>query len=141
MSPPRKRIVTDAMIESRSWRRKQAPKYRVEEVAKVFFGMSASWLRLKMSPDEKHPETYFTSEDGTRMEFRRSDPEKMSARVFWLSDIEPMAASLMRFRSISRIQYVRVLDVVQAQAALYQLFDDPSDEDGDEDGAGEGDGG
>lgn len=130
MSPPKKekgpeRIVTDAMIESRSWRRKQAPKYRVEEVAKVFFGMSASWLRLKMSPDKEHPETYFTDEHGRRMEFRRSDPEKMSARVFWLSDIEPMAESLLRYESIARIKYARVLNVVQAQAALYELFDDP----------------
>jgi hypothetical protein len=39
-------MVTEEMIEGRDWARRQAPVYRVSEVAKVFFGMSESWLRL-----------------------------------------------------------------------------------------------
>lgn len=136
MSPPRKqqRIVTEAMIEARSWHRKQRPVYRVDEMAKFFFGMSASWMRLKLNPDKNHPETWFTDEHDNRMVFRRSDPEKASARLFWLSDVEPMAASLLKYGAITRAKYAHSLNVVQAQAALYEL-DKPLQEAGEKDAA------
>jgi hypothetical protein len=99
----RKYIVTDAMMLARSWHRRQMPTYRVEEVAKVFFGMSASWLRLKLNPDKEHPDTWFTI-DGNRMEFRRREGKSTTARIFWLSDIEKMAYSLRDFGAISPAQ-------------------------------------
>lgn len=119
-------MVTEAMILSRDWSRRQAPFFRVEEVAKVFFGMSASWLRLRANPDADHPETWFTHPDGRRIEFRRADPEKAdSARVFLLSDIEPMAYSLYKYGRITAARLTRILQVVQAIAQIYGLFDDP----------------
>ncbi len=130
-------MVTEAMLLSRNWRRRQAPFYRVEEMAKMFFAMSASWLRLKMSADPEHPETWFVR-DGQRMQFRRSNPDKPdSARVFWLADVEPMAYSLHQFGAIDGARLARILTVVQAEAALYGLFDDPPVGEGDDEGAEE----
>jgi hypothetical protein len=117
-------MVTDAMILSRSWYRRQAPIYQVEVVARVFFAMSASWLRLKLNPDREHPETWFVV-NGHRMEFRRRNPDKSdSARVFWLSDIEKMAYSLYDFGAIDGPKLALVLQVVQAEAFLYGLFEE-----------------
>lgn len=114
------------MMMARNWHRRQMPTYRVEEVAKFFFGMSASWLRLKLNPDKEHPETWFVI-NGLRMEFRRRDPAKTdSARVFWLSDIEKMAYSLHDFGVIDNARLARVLHVVESEAELYGLFDDPA---------------
>jgi hypothetical protein len=127
-----KYMVTEEMLHARNWYRRQGPFYRAEEVAKFFFGMSASWLRLKWSPDADHPETWFV-QDGKRMVFRRSNPGKgVSARVFFLSDIEPMAYSLHRFGAISGARLARILTIVQAQAALYGLFDEPVTTPGDD---------
>ena len=137
MSPPKTRdvIVTEAMLETRNWHRLQAPFYRVEEVAKFFFGMSASWLRLHLTPDSDHPQTWFVK-NGAQMEFRRSNPSKAdSSRVFWLSDIQPMAESLHAFGKISNIRLSKILVLVQAEADLYKLFDDPPDGPGDDPGA------
>ncbi|MCW2929887.1 MAG: hypothetical protein JWM19_849 [Actinomycetia bacterium] len=117
-------MVTDDMMAGRTWHRKQGPFFRVEELAKIFFGMSSSWLRLKLNPDPDHPLTWFVTEDGTRMEFRRRDPENSaSARVFWLSDVEPMLWSLREFGAIDSARVVLVLRVVEAVARLYGLFD------------------
>lgn len=127
-------MVTDAMIVGRSWHRRQAPFFRVNVVAQVFFGMSASWLRLKLNPDASHPDTWFVR-DGKRMEFRRLNPAKPSARVFTLADIEPMAYSLRAFGVIDSARLVQILDVVRAMATLYGLFDDPPAGPGDDDGA------
>jgi hypothetical protein len=118
----RKYIVTEAMMLARSWHRRQMPTYRVEEVAKFFFGMSASWLRLKLNPDKEHPETWFVI-DGHRMEFRRREGKSNTARVFWLSDIEKMAYSLKDFGAIDSARLARVLNVVEAEAELYGMFD------------------
>jgi hypothetical protein len=126
-SPLRRYIVTDAMMMARDWHRRQRPTYRVEEVAKFFFGMSASWLRLKLNPDKEHPDTWFTVE-GRRMEFRRREGRSNTARVFWLSDIEKMAYSLQAFGAIDNARLVHVLRVVEAEAELYGLFDDPAAE-------------
>lgn len=132
-------MVTEAMLLSRSWERHQAPFFKVEEVAKVFFGMSASWLRLRMSADAEHPGSWFTYPDGRRIEFRRADPDKTdSARVFLLSDIEPMAYSLHKYGRITAARLARILEVVRAIAAIYNLFDDPetaAEDQGDEDPA------
>lgn len=118
-------MVTEAMILSRDWRRRQAPFYSVHEVAKAFFGMSSSWLRLKLTPEDGRPATSFTWPDGTRMEFRRRNPENThSARVFTLADIEPMARSLHRFGDIDARRLAQILRIVQAQADLYDLFED-----------------
>lgn len=137
MPQDRTYMVTEAMLLGRKWHRRQAPFYRVEEVAKFFFAMSASWLRLKMAEDADHPETWFVR-DGERMRFRRSKPEKAdSARVFLLSDIEPMAYSLHDFAGIDGARLARILSVVQAEAQLYGLFDDPPVGPGDDDGAEE----
>lgn len=124
-------LVPEEMITGRDWGRGQVPVYRVSEVAKVFFGMSESWLRLKLRPDEKHPLTWFTW-NGERMEFRRKDPGKGdSERVFLLSDIERMAWSLRRLGGISAVRFAHVLRVVEAQAHLYSLIGDEGDEEGD----------
>lgn len=132
MDPEQPYLVTEAMILTRSWHRRQMPKYKVDEVAKVFFAMSASWLRLKMNPDPDHPETWFVK-DGKRMVFRRADPDKTdSARVFVLSDIEPMARSLYTFGAIDAAKLAKVLDIVAAEATLYGLFDKPEDDPADE---------
>ena len=115
-------MVTEEMISGRDWERKAGPFYRVNDVAKVFFGMSSSWLRLKMKPDKGHPDTWFTV-NGKPMEFRRLDETKTdSARVFWLSDIEPMAYSLYALESIDERRLNEILDVVRATASLYRLF-------------------
>lgn len=118
-------MVTEAMIVGRDWRRKQAPFYSVHEVAKMFFAMSSSWLRLKLNPEPGRPHTSFVKA-GKRMEFRRRNPEKTdSARVFTLADIEPMAYSLHSFGDIDAMRLAQVLRLVQAEAELYGLFDDP----------------
>lgn len=137
MPQDRTYMVTEAMLLGRDWHRRQAPFYRVEEVSKTFFAMSASWLRLKMATDAEHPETWFVR-SGERMRFRRSKPEKPdSARVFTLADIEPMAYSLHDFGAIDAARLSRILNVVQAEAQLYGLFDDPPVGPGDDDGAEE----
>ncbi len=125
------RLVTEEMITGRDWGRGQVPVYRVSEVAKVFFGMSESWLRLKLRPDDKHPGTWFTW-SGEKIEFRRKDPGKGdSERVFLLSDIELMAWSLRRFKGISAIRFAHVLRVVEAQAYLYGLLGGDDGDEGD----------
>lgn len=130
-----KYMVTEAMIISRSWHRRQAPFFRVESTARVFFAMSSSWLRLKMNPDAEHPDTWFVK-DGQRMEFRRLNPDKASsARVFTLADIEPMAYSLARFGAIDSQRLMQILDVVTAMATLYGLFDEPPTVPGEDEGA------
>jgi hypothetical protein len=121
-------MVTEAMIDERDWGRSQVPVYRVSEVATVFFGMSESWLRLKLRDDKDHPATWFTTMDGRKMDFRRKDPGKSdSERVFLLSDIEPMAWSLYRFGAFERHGGARrialILRVVEAEAFLYGLLD------------------
>jgi hypothetical protein len=119
-------IVTEAQIVSRDWGRGQIPAYSVHEVARVFFAMSNSWIRLKLTPDEEHPGTWFVHEDGSAMVFRRKDPGKPdSARQFLLSDIEVMARSLFRFHSIDGKRLAKILKVVKAQADLYGLLEAP----------------
>ena len=125
------RLVTEEMITRRDWGRGQVPVYRVSEVAKVFFGMSESWLRLKLRPDDKHPDTWFTW-SGEKIEFRRKDPGKGdSERVFLLSDMELMAWSLRRYKGISAIRFAHVLRVVEAQAYLYGLLGADDGDEGD----------
>lgn len=139
-APKRVRMVTEDMILSRDWHRRQIPRYAVNEAAKAFFGMSASWLRLKLNPSKGRPNTSFVDEKGERLAFRRldPDPEKTSARVILLSDIEPMAWSLFKFGDIDQAKLVKILRVVQAEAELYGLFDEPGDSDGkDPEDAGE----
>jgi hypothetical protein len=120
-------MVTDAMMLARNWHRRQMPTYRVEEVAKFFFGMSASWLRLKLTTDKEHPDTWFVF-NGKRMEFRRKVTGRVTARVFWLSDIEKMAYSLREFDdNFDAARLARVLRVVEAEASLYGLFDEDGD--------------
>jgi len=120
-------MVTEAMIDERDWGRGQIPAYRVSEVATFFFGMSESWLRLKLRADKDHPSTWFTTLSGERMDFRRKDPDKSdSERVFLLSDIERMAWSLYRFGAFERQggakRVAQILRVVEAQAVLYGLL-------------------
>ena len=121
-------MVTEKMIEDRDWERKPGPFYRVTEMAKIFFGMSASWLRLKMKPDKTHPDTWFTV-NGKPMDFRRLDRDKIdSARVFWLSDVELMAYSLLAYGAIKEDRLNKILAIVRATADLYGLFgDEPQD--------------
>lgn len=123
-------MVTEEMIVGREWGRNQAPVYRVSEVAKVFFGMSESWLRLKLRPDDQHPETWFVLH-GQRMDFRRKNPDKSdSERVFLLSDIEPMAWSLRRFGVIDPKRLAAILWLVEAEASLFGLLVRPEDGEG-----------
>lgn len=121
-------MVTERMIAERDWERRPGPFYRVNDLAKFFFGMSASWLRLKMKPDKSHPDGWFVV-DGKPMEFRRLDQDKTdSARVFWLSDVELMAYSLFVLGSIDRARLDKILTLVRATADLYGLFaDEPQD--------------
>jgi hypothetical protein len=136
-----KYMVTEAMIDEREWKG-QAPVFHVNGVAQVFFGMSASWLRLKLKADENHPDTWFVTGGhlengklvgGTRMNFRRADPEKSdSARKFLLSDIEPMAWSLYRFGSIGPNRLAQIRWIVEAVARLYKLLPPESGEDPEE---------
>jgi hypothetical protein len=73
------------------------PHFNVEETAKVWFGMSGSWLRFRMRPNAEHPMTWLVA-DGKPIEILRKDPaDEQSHRVFVLSDIEPMAWSLYEF--------------------------------------------
>lgn len=121
-------IVTEATIVSRDWGRGQIPAYSVHEVARVFFAMSNSWIRLKLTPDEEHPSSWFVHDDGSPMIFRRKDPDNPeSARQFLLSDVEPMARSLFRFSSISGTRLAQILRVVRAEADLYDLLEKPKD--------------
>jgi hypothetical protein len=122
-------MVTEKMISERDWDRRPGPWYRVNDLAKFFFGMSASWLRLKMKPDKNHPDTWFTV-NGKPMEFRRLDETKTdSARVFWLSDVELMAWSLFAFESIDRQRLDKILALVRATADLYGLLGEDPGED------------
>jgi hypothetical protein len=113
-------MVTEEAFNERDWGRGPTPTYRVDVVARFFFGMSASWLRLKLKADEEHPATWFVNPDGSRMEFRRLDPMKgTSARVFTLADIEPMAWSLYRLGAFGPVRLAKILRVVEAQAVMY----------------------
>lgn len=115
-------MVTEEMIDGRDWGRGALPVYRVAEVAKFFFGMSESWLRLKLRADEDHPDTWFVYQ-GKRMDIRRKKPDKDdSERVFTLADIELMALSLRRFGAISPIRFAQILRIVEAEAYLYGLL-------------------
>lgn len=116
-------MVTEEMISERDWSRGASPFYRVSEVANFFFGMSESWLRLRLRPDKDHPKTWFVHvATGERIDVRRKDSEKDdSERVFWLSDIEPMAWSLYRFGGIDAIRLAEILSVVEAEARLFGL--------------------
>src|SRR5690348_1215012 len=120
MSPTRERpayMVTEAMIVSRDWRRKAAPFYSVHEVAKIFFAMSSSWLRLKLNPEPGRPHGSFLDVHGKPMVFRRRDPDNShSARVFTLADVEQMAHSLHEFGDIDSARLAQVLRLVQAEA-------------------------
>lgn len=117
-------IVTEAMIIGRNWDRKAGPFYSVHVVSQVFFAMSSSWLRLKLSPERDRPYGSFLNPDGTPMVFRRRDPAKSdSARVFTLADVEKMARSLVRLGDISSAKYAKILTLVNAQADLFGLFD------------------
>jgi hypothetical protein len=133
---PLRFMVTEEMIDARAWRG-QGPFFHVNGVAQIFFGMSASWLRLKLKADKNHPDTWFVLR-GARMQFRRSDPDKSdSARVFTLADIEPMTWSLYKFGSIGPDRLARILRVVQAVAVLYGLLLPESEEENDENEGGE----
>ena len=73
------------------------PHFNVVETAKTFFGMSGSWLRFRMRPDEDHPNTWLVL-DGAPIEIQRKNPDDdQSHRVFSLADMEPMAWSLYGF--------------------------------------------
>jgi hypothetical protein len=73
------------------------PNFNVEETAKIAFGMSGSWLRFRMRPNEGHPLTWLVL-DGKPIEILRKNPDdEQSHRVFSLADIEPMAWSLFSF--------------------------------------------
>lgn len=123
-------MVTEAMINERDWARGAAPFFRVDAVSKVFFGMSASWLRLKLKADEEHPETWFTWPDGSRMNFRRSNADRSdSSRVFTLADIQPMTLSLYRYGSIDAQRLAMIYRIIQAVAILYKLMPPESEED------------
>ena len=122
-------MVTEAMIVSRDWRRKQAPFYSVHEVAKVYFAMSSSWLRLKLNPEPGRPEGSFLDEHGKAMQFRRRDPDKSdSARVFTLADVERMAYSLWELGDIDSVRLTQILNLVKCEAELYRLFDEPAED-------------
>jgi hypothetical protein len=124
-------MVTEAMIDERDWTRGQAPFFKVNTAAKFFFGMSDSWLRLKLKPDQEHPDTWFVLR-GRRMDFRRSDPGKTdSSRVFTLADIEPMTYSLFTFGAIDATRLGKILRIVEAVAILYELLP-PEPDEGDE---------
>ena len=126
-------MVTQEAFDARDWGRGAVPAYRVDTVARIFFGMSASWLRLKLKEDEGHPATWFVNRDGTRMEFRRLDPAKTdSARVFTLADIEPMAWSLYRFDSFGPGRLAKSLRIVEAEAIMFgfiKVDGDPEEDD------------
>lgn len=121
-------IVTEATIVGRDWRRRAVPTYSVHEVAKTFFAMSSSWIRLKLNTDDDHPSTWFTHANGDRIEFRRRTPKNPGqsdpARLFLLSDIEPMARSLHRYGAIDGARLAKILRVVKAQADLFGLLED-----------------
>lgn len=73
------------------------PNFTVHETAKLFFGKSSSWLRLRMRRTDDYPASWLVL-DGVPMEIRRKDPDDPgSARLFVLSDIEPMARSMHAF--------------------------------------------
>jgi hypothetical protein len=116
-------MVTEAMINERDWSRGNGPFYSVDQVAKFFFAMSASWLRLKLKRDASHPETWFTDENGVQINFRRNKPEQAdSSRVFTLADIERMAWSLYWFSGITAEKLARIIHVVEAEAILWELI-------------------
>lgn len=122
ISMPQTFMVTEENFAKREWGRNAIPVYRVAGVARFFFGMSDSWLRLMLKADPDHPNTWFTNPDGSRMVFNRLNPDNsVSARVFRLSDIEPMAWSLYRFGAITATKLAMVLRVVEAQAVLYEF--------------------
>lgn len=74
-----------------------SPRFTVAETAKIFFGMSGSWLRARMHRDAEHPDTWLVL-DGKPIVFQRKTPsDEQSHRVFSLADIEPMAWSLHGF--------------------------------------------
>lgn len=73
------------------------PHFNVEETAKMFYGMSGSWLRFRMRPNDDHPLTWLVL-DGKPIEILRKNPDdEQSHRVFVLSDMEPIAWSLYHF--------------------------------------------
>jgi hypothetical protein len=116
-------LVTEKMIFDQKWERRQGPFYSVHEVAKVVFGMSPSWLRLKMTAKPERPMTSFVDAGGQAMTFLRRDPEdEVSARVFTLADFEPMARSLRSFGDISDERLDLIMQLVVVQAKMFGLI-------------------
>jgi hypothetical protein len=151
-APGRRFWVPCEWIEEQDWRRRADPRYSVHEVAKFFFAMSPSWLRLHLTVREGYPQTSFVL-DGQPMEFARrplqckvckgrgkpkgtnldcrncegkgtvEPPDGQdTGRVFLLSDIEPMALSLRKLTFIDDGRLAHIIDVVIAEGTLYGLI-------------------
>lgn len=107
------------------------PRFKVKEVAEIFFGKSDDWLRWRMRPNDKrvkdkvtgkttvikgdHPDGFFIL-DGVPLEFKRTGP---GARYFTLSDIERMAHALAQGGHIDGQRLTLVLRMVVTCARLH----------------------
>lgn len=116
------------------------PRFKVKEVADVFFGKSPDWLRWRLRPDDRkvkgpdgeylrnddgtfvmekgdHPEGYFIL-DGEKMDFKRTEP---GARYFTLADIERMAHALAQGGHIDGATLSLVVRMVVTCAKLHGI--------------------
>lgn len=95
----------------------RSPRYRIGEVAKVFFAKSPHWVRWRERTDA------FVI-DGERWGPERAGGSNLKARDYDLGDIEVMARLLYKGGAISRRDHGIALSIVVAQAELYRLGDD-----------------
>jgi hypothetical protein len=106
------------------------PHFNVVETAKFYFGMSGSWLRFRMRPDEGHPLTWLVLDDQPMEILRKNPDDEQSHRVFTLADMEPIAWSLYRFEQqdidrargeLSAAHQVQLAELTAKQAAETEL--------------------
>lgn len=95
----------------------RSPRYRIGEVAKVFFAKSPHWVRWRERSDA------FVIE-GERWGPARAGGTNLKARDYDLGDIEVMVRLLYKGKAISRRDHRLALAIVSSQAELYRLGHD-----------------
>lgn len=111
-------ILDDAMFERDEKTGLELPHFSTQEVAKVFFGQKAEWLRwLARRKPGKYPHGRFVL-DGEPLVFKRNAHQ---ARYYTLADVEKMAHALTQCEAIDGLQLLDTIKVIRHVALLYGI--------------------
>ncbi len=121
ISPPGRRFWVTPEMVPRASSGLPVPSFNVSVTAQVFFGRSASWLRLHMRPSEGFPEGSFVLDGTTVVEPQRS---RSAFRVFSLADIEPMAYALAQNGVIDQARLVAAVNIAKWVARTHGILKD-----------------